>query len=254
MGSKSSWTDKLIGVGNVVLPAAAGGVGFLVGGPAGAAVGAGLGLGAMQGINNYRNTQAEKENLAYQKNLQQQMFQREDTAVQRREADLLRAGLSPTLAAGSAASSGPIVNTKAPEIKGLDPAMLNIVTQAMGLLKMKADITQTESSKNLIDQQADKTKAEAALRWHDAGYYNNKDIPTNSTNISKDLSTLIGLFTDESPKQIIKDIGNKVQDVKKEVDNKILNVDHKTVDRLMNMTPGDRAKNPYLNGSRKKTK
>ena len=61
------------------------------------------------------NYQLQKENLAYQKNLQQIMFGREDNAVQRRVSDLRKAGLSPVLAAGSSASAGPVVSTSAPQ-------------------------------------------------------------------------------------------------------------------------------------------
>ena len=61
------------------------------------------------------NFQLQKENLAYQKDLQKIMFSREDNAVQRRVDDLRKAGLSPTLAAGSAAGSGPVISTSAPQ-------------------------------------------------------------------------------------------------------------------------------------------
>ena len=52
------------------------------------------------------NFQLQKDELAYQKDLQKIMFAREDNAVQRRVADLKSAGLSPTLAAGSSAKQG----------------------------------------------------------------------------------------------------------------------------------------------------
>lgn len=60
-----------------------------------------------------QNLQFQNENLQYQKDLQKQIFAREDNAVQRRVDDLVAAGLSPTLAAGSAANAGQAIETQA---------------------------------------------------------------------------------------------------------------------------------------------
>ncbi|MCM1320729.1 MAG: hypothetical protein NC041_04210 [Bacteroides sp.] len=71
--------------------------------------------------------------------------EREDTATQRRASDLISAGLSPTLAAGSAAdSSAPITGDNMP-----DP-----VAKALAYMQGKANISSTNAGTALAEQQA----------------------------------------------------------------------------------------------------
>ena len=68
----------------------------------------------------------QRENLDWQKKAQRTTWAREDNAVQRRAADLEAAGLSKTLAAGSAAQTSGPIRTDAPQIQGMDMAQMAI--------------------------------------------------------------------------------------------------------------------------------
>ena len=103
------------------------------------------------------NAWQQYKNLNYQKDLQNRIFSREDSSVQRRVADLKAAGLSPVLAAGQGASAGPVVSTKAPEFDAGD------FTNALQAMQMQntqkqmdladADITKTHAEQAYIEQQ-----------------------------------------------------------------------------------------------------
>lgn len=118
------------------------------------------GVSSATGVYNaYQNYQNQK----YNKELQSKMFSREDNAIQRRVADLRAAGLSPVLAAGSAADAGPVVKTDAPRME-------DVSSNIMSLMKMKADISTTEAQKELIDMQKKKTEMDYVNASWDAQF------------------------------------------------------------------------------------
>lgn len=108
-------------------------------------------------LNEWQKQHAEKQ-FAYAKDLQQQIFQREDNAVQRRQTDLMKAGFNPLLAGQNAAGSGQVVShqtnaaTESPQYNQNSVDLANVVQNAIQG-KAQRDKMQ-EEKKLIINQQA----------------------------------------------------------------------------------------------------
>lgn len=94
---------------------------------------AGLVANIIQSQQDYKK---QKDAFAYQKQLQQEIFNREDTAAQRRATDLRAAGLNQLLVGGSGAGAGSVVPVKAPERSyKIDP--MSAIQIGLGMQELK---------------------------------------------------------------------------------------------------------------------
>lgn len=157
-----------------------------------------------------KNYNLQKNALAWQKEAQETTWAREDNAVQRRAEDLKQAGLSPVLAAGSAAqTSGPITPI-VPQLKSNFQEKALMAQQALTqkavydktLAETQLAKTSEEKEKNIIEMQAmdklmklqdsqrkeiENQRANVELQQKQADYnvYNAMGVPSDSPQMVK---------------------------------------------------------------------
>lgn len=178
---------------------------------------------------NQKNFDLQKENLAYQKDLQNRIFEREDNAVQRRVADLKSAGLSPTLAAGSSAGAGSVVSTSAPQKKNNLEALSALASVKTLLAQQRraqteADIARANLKQIEMDNNYYKSNhiapIESKMGWQQqltnflVGFINDRredfgntgrSIVNSFANTVKDLNIALDSSTPKPPKEINRD-------------------------------------------------
>lgn len=165
----------------------------------------GLVAGGLDLLNSGFNTIMQHQNFQYQKGLTREMWHRDDTAIQRRVADLKSAGLSPVLAAGSGASTSSPISTNALH-SDLNP--LSKLLGAYEVMQAKANLKQTQA--NIDKTEAEKNNVEADTQWkRTQDLYTNLNMNLLDNNIRNtgyayDYALKHGLPINGSPSTIIK--------------------------------------------------
>lgn len=140
-------------------------------------------------IVNYQN---QKEEQMYQRQLQERIFDREDSAMQRGVQDAVKAGLSPLSA--TAASSGSIATSVTPQYQ--NKASLQDAAQfMMNLQTARQQIETGKAEENYYNNLAQKTKSDKDWNEYWNGRYRDLGITPNSSSTERIIANLLEAYT-----------------------------------------------------------
>lgn len=122
----------------------------------------------------WKNYQLQRDQFNYAKYQQNQTWEREDNAIQRRTDDLIAAGLSPVLAAGNGAASGTVVSTTAPQMGKIDDmgqAYLNMITMANNIATSQTQqmLNKAQAGNVYADTKRKQGDQKVFDRWNEKG-------------------------------------------------------------------------------------
>lgn len=137
-----------------------------------------------------KNLELQKETNQQNIDMLKQTWAREDTAAYRRAQDLKAAGLSPVLAAGSAASTMAPIQIKAPQIEKIGPSLMS----ALGVLQMSQNIAQSQEQIKLIREQRESNALENMIKLRDYNIYDKWGVPYTAPSRVKEIASALMLL------------------------------------------------------------
>ena len=135
----------------------------------------------------------QKETNAQNIDMLKQSWAREDTAAYRRAQDLKSAGLSPVLAAGSAASTMAPIQIKAPQLEKVGPSLMS----ALGVLQMNQNIAQSQEQIKLLREQRESNALENMIKLRDYNIYDKWGVPYTAPSRVKEIASALNALNEK---------------------------------------------------------